>query len=106
MKKFTKGLVVGIGTGIVSGIGTSLIMLAIIESNSRMIKRDLDDMLKSMEKIKDDEEAKEFCSDTAIDIAYLGETSIIKTFENINNAINLKTRTKTKLKGFLNEDIK
>ena len=41
MKKFTKGLLTGLGAGMVAGIGTSIALLVMTERESAKVENDL-----------------------------------------------------------------
>lgn len=109
MKKFTKGLLVGLGTGMVAGLGTSITLLVMTERESVKIENDLAETMSDLVdylKTEEGQKNKHLLTDITTELSELGEIRISKAFKNLAYAMELNKRSKQQLKGFLNDDIK
>ena len=108
MKKFTKGLLAGLGTGMVAGIGTSIALLVMTERESEKVESDLTETMSDLVdylKTEEGEKNKHLLTDMITELSDLGEIRISKAFKNLAYAMELNKRSKQQLKGFLNDDI-
>lgn len=109
MKKFTKGLLTGLGTGMVAGLGASIALLVMTERESVKIENDLTETMSDLVdylKTEEGQKNKHLLTDIITELSELGEIRISKAFKNLAYAMELNKRSKQQLKGFLNDDIK
>lgn len=108
MKKFTKGLLIGLGTGMVAGLGTSIALLVMTERESIKIENDLTETMSDLVgylKTEEGEKNKHLLADITTELSELGDIRISKAFKNLAYAMELNKRSKQRLKGFLNDDM-
>lgn len=104
MRKFTKGLITGIGAGMTVGIGASIAILIMTERESIRVENDLKHTMSDLIDYLNTEEGqknKHLFSNLAEELTGLGEIRISKVFKNLAKAMNLNEESKKELNGFL-----
>lgn len=108
MKKFTKGLLTGLGTGIVAGIGTSVMLLVITERESIRVEKEIQGTMEDLVeylKTEEGQQNKHLFGGLVQDLTSLGEIRISKTFKNLAKAMELKSTSKEYLKAISDETL-
>lgn len=106
MKKFTKGLITGMGIGTVAGLGTSLITLVMIDKESERVNKEYEKNLRELSAYLDTEEGKAnrpLFRDVINELTDIGEIRLKETLNNLVTAMKVNEKASNQLKGFLNE---